>query len=90
MKRDVDVVQKDTFLDMRAACAESAMIRVGWMVADAAWCLPFTRSLLSFDPKPPNIKFSSSKVHLEQSLSRVWPKRIRAKFASGKILVFKK
>ena len=48
------------------------MIRVGWMAADAERCLPFTRSLLSFDPKPPNIKFSSSKVHLEHSLSRTW------------------
>ena len=44
------------------------MIRDGWMMADAGRCLlPFTRSLLSFDPvplraMPHNIKFSA-KVH---------------------------
>ena len=39
------------------------MIRVGWMMADASWCsLPFTRSLLSFDPRAPPSHLNA-KVH---------------------------
>ena len=34
----------------RYACAASAMIRVGWMMADAGRSLPFTLPALSFDP----------------------------------------
>ena len=34
----------------RCACAVSAMIRVGWMMADAGRSLPFTLPALSFDP----------------------------------------
>ena len=44
-------------------CKASAMIRVGWMMADASWCsLPFTRSLLSFDPRAPPSHLNA-KVH---------------------------
>ena len=66
LNRDVDFVQKDTFLDMRA-CAQSAMIRGGWMIADAGRGLPFTRSLLSFDPGCPSLHRAAQPKVLFQS-----------------------
>ena len=62
------------------------MIRVGWMAADAERCLPFTRSLLSFDPASPNIKFS--KVHLEHSLSTTWAEMQKAADAADISVLF--
>ena len=47
------------------------MIRVGWMMADASWCsLPFTRSLLSFDPRAPPSHLNA-KVHPAKHLHPV-------------------